>query len=157
MKTLRRYPERLKAYNEAMLKMLENEEIEIVSETPKDCKDPFRNLYHLPHSAVVKEERLATNVRVVFDGSAENGDGISLNSQLLEGPALQQDIAALQILLRMKKYVIIGDISRMFYNVYLQEPFRDYYRFLWNFDTNANEPKVYRFRSITMGAKDSSF
>lgn len=70
---------------------------------------------------------------------------------------MQQDIAALQILLRMKKYVIIGDISRMFYNIYLQEQFRDYYRFLWNFDTNANEPKVYRFRSITMGAKDSPF
>merc|ERR1712148_154591 len=90
-------------------------------------------------------------------GSAENGDGISLNSQLLEGPALQQDIAALQILLRVEKYVIIGDISRMLYNVYLQEKFRDYYRFLWNFDTNATEPKVYRFRSITMGAKDSPF
>ena len=88
MKSLHRYPERLIAYNEAMIKMWENEEIEIVNETPKDCKDPFRNLYHLPHSAVVKEERLTTNVRVVFDGSAENGDGISLNSQLLEGPAL---------------------------------------------------------------------
>merc|ERR1711894_168438 len=45
----------------------------------------------------------------------------------------------------------------MFYDVYLQENFRDYYRFLWNFDTNATEPKVYRFRSITMGAKDLPF
>ena len=93
----------------------------------------------------------------MFDGSEENGDGISLNSQLLEGPALQQDKAELQILLRMKKYVIIGGISRMFYHMYQQEQFRDYYRFLWNFDTNANEPKVYSFRSITMGAKDSPF
>ena len=113
-----------------MLKMLENEEIELVNETTKDRKDPFRNLYHLTHSAVVKEKRLAMNLRVVFDGSAENGDGISLDSLLLEGPTLQQDIAALQILLRMKKYVIIGDISRMFYNIYLQEQFRNYYRFL---------------------------
>ena len=79
MKSLHKYPERLKAYNE---------EIELVNETSKDSKDPFRALYHLPHSAVVKEEILATNVRVVFDGSAENGDGISLNSQLLEGSAL---------------------------------------------------------------------
>ena len=157
MKSLRRYPERLQAYNEAMQKMLQNQEIEEVKETKEDCQNPRRNLYHLPHSAVVKEERLTTNVRVVFDGSAENNDGISLNSQLLEGPALQQDIAALQILLRLKKYVIIGDISRMFYNIYLQEEFRDYYRFLWNFDTDAEEPKVYRFRSITMGAKDSPF
>ena len=45
----------------------------------------------------------------------------------------------------------------MFYNIYLQEEFRYYYRFLWNFDANANEPKVYRFSSITMGAKDSPF
>ena len=66
---------------------------------------------------MVKEERLSTTVRVVFDVSAENGDEISLNSQLLERPALQQDIAALQILLRMKKYVIIGDIYRMFHNI----------------------------------------
>ena len=155
MKSLHRYPERLKAYNEAMLKMLENGEIEFVRETPKNSKDPLRDLYHLPHSGVVKEERLTTNVRGVFDGSAENPDGTSLNSQLLEWPALQQDIAALQILLRMKKYVIIGEMSRMVYNIYLQEQFLDYYRFLWNFDTNGKEPKVYRFRSITMEAKDS--
>ena len=38
------------------VKMLENEEIELVNETPKDCKDPFRDLYHLPHCEVVKEE-----------------------------------------------------------------------------------------------------
>ena len=81
---------------------------------------------------------MATNVRVVFDGSAENGDGISLNIQLLEAPALQQDIAALQILLRMKKYVIIGDISRMFYNICLQEQFCDY---IWKYNEIMEELK----------------
>lgn len=78
----------MKASNEALLKILEYEQIELVNETAKDSKDPFRDLYHLPHSAAPKEEKLITNVRVVFDGSAENGDGISLNSHLLEGPAL---------------------------------------------------------------------
>ena len=38
MKSFHKYPERLKAYNEAMLKMLENEEIELVNETAKDSK-----------------------------------------------------------------------------------------------------------------------
>ena len=131
--------------------------VALVNETPKDSKDPSRDLYHFPHSTVVKEEGLATIVRVVFGGSAENGDGISLNSQLLEGPAMQQNIAALQILLLMKKYVVIADISRAFYLIYLQEQFRDYYRFLWNIDTNANKTNVYRFRSITMGAKGYPF
>ena len=103
----------------------------------------------MPHFAVIKEERLTTNVRAIFDGSAENGDGISLHSQLLEGLALQQDIAALQILLHMRQYVIIGGISRMFYNPYLQSQFRDYYCFLWSFETYTDEPKVYLFWSIT--------
>ena len=81
MKSLHKYPERFKAYNEDMHKMLENEEIKLVNETTKDSKDLCRHSYHLPHSAVVKEERLTTTVRVVFDGSAKNSDGLSLNSQ----------------------------------------------------------------------------
>ena len=48
MKSLRRYPERLQAYNEAMLKMLQNQEIEEVKETIEDCQNPRRNLYNLP-------------------------------------------------------------------------------------------------------------
>ena len=95
-------------------------EIELVNESAKDRKDPFRDFYNFPHSAEFKEERWTTNVRVVFDGAAENGDGILLNSQLLVGPALQQGKASLQILLRLQKYVTIGDISRMFFSMYLQ-------------------------------------
>ena len=42
MKSLHKYPERLKSYNDAKLKILENEEIELVNETAKDSKNPFR-------------------------------------------------------------------------------------------------------------------
>ena len=56
MKSLYKYPERLNAYNEAMHKMLENEETELVNETTKDCKDPFRNVYHRPHSAGLRRK-----------------------------------------------------------------------------------------------------
>ena len=41
MKLPHKYPERLKAHNEAMLKMLENKEVELVNKTSKDSKDPF--------------------------------------------------------------------------------------------------------------------
>ena len=43
VKSLRRYPERLKSYNEAMLKALVNEEIEPGKEDPKICKDHYRD------------------------------------------------------------------------------------------------------------------
>ena len=45
----------------------------------------------------------------------------------------------------------------MFYNIAIQEPFRDYYRFLWNFDNEQDEPKIYRFKMLLMGASDSPF
>ena len=44
----------------------------------------------------------------------------------------------------------------MFYCINLDEKHRDYYRFLWNDDPNA-EPKIYRFKRLTMGSVDSPF
>ena len=43
----------------------------------------------------------------------------------------------------------------MFYNIDIQEKFRDNYRILWNFTNNEEEPKVYRFKKLIMGANDS--
>ena len=157
MRSLRRRPDRLQIYNEALKKMLDNDEIKEVIENPQESKKADRNLFYIPHSAVVKPERLTTTIRVVFDASASNGEGHSLNEQLLEGPKLQLDITALLIKLRLKKIVLIADISRMFYNIAIQEPFRDYYRFLWNFDNEQDEPKIYRFKAVLMGASDSPF
>ena len=157
MRSLRRHPDRLQTYNEALKKMLDNDEIEEVIENPQESKRPDKNLFYIPHSAVVKPERLTTTIRVVFDASASNSEGHSLNGQLLEGPKLQLDITSLLIQLRLKKIVLIADISRMFYNIAIQEPFRDYYRFLWNFNTEQDEPKIYRFKAVLMGASDSPF
>ena len=116
-----------------------------------------RNIYYLPHSCVVKEERVTTKVRMVFDASAKNSEGQSLNDQLLEGPKLQLDIVALLLKLRMKKIVLVSDVSKMFHQILIQEPYRDYYRFLWNFDMDAEEPKIYRFKFLLMGSKDSPY
>ena len=85
-------------------------------------------------------------MRVVFDASAKNSEGISLNDNLLKGPKKQIDLIALLIKLRLNKIVLVGDISRMFYNIDIQEKFRDNYRILWNFTNNEEEPKVYRFK-----------
>ena len=156
MRTLRRHPERLKMYNEAMRAMLDKQEVEKVTEDPSISKSMSSILYYIPHSGVYKKERVTTSLRIVFDASAKNPQGVSLNDQLLEGPKLQLDIVELLIKLRLKRIVILGDLKRMFYNILIQEDCRDYFRFLWNFE-DEERPNIFRFRTLIMGAKSSPY
>ena len=148
-------PLKFKAYNEALKCMLENEEIEEVLEDNTSSKNMDRFINYIPHSAVTKQERVTTSTRIVFDASSKNSEGISLNDQLLKGPKKQIDLIALLMKFRMHPIILIADISRMFYNIEIQEQYRDYYRLLWNFEDNDNPPKVYRFKRIIMGSNDS--
>ena len=147
--------EKNRAYNEALKGMLNNDEIEQVKEGINATKSMNRSLYYIPHSGAWKAGRITTAMRVVFDASAKNSEGISLNDNLLKGPKKQIDLIALLIKLRLSKIVLVGDISRTFYNIDIQEKFRDNYRILWNFTNNEEEPKVYRFKKLIMGANDS--
>ena len=94
---------------------------------------------------------------MVFDASANNSEGQSRNDQLLEGPKLQLDMVALLIKLRMKKIILVSDVSKMSHQILIQEPYRDYYGFLRNFDIDAEELKIYRFKLLLMGSKDSPY
>ena len=136
--------------------MIKNGEIEEVVEDPKESKNMNRYLNYLPHHGVIKLERLSAKCRVVFDGSAKNSAGISLNSNLLPEPKRQLYIVHLLISFMLHPIALVGDISRMFYCINLNEKFRDYYRLLWN-DQKDEMPKIYRFKRLTMGTVDSPF
>lgn len=70
-----------------------------------------RATYYMPHRAVIKEERVTTRLRVVFDASSRMPGCISLNYCLFPGPNLNPDL--LSVLL---KYPIafMSDISKAF-------------------------------------------
>ena len=93
-KSLNRNPEKNRAYNEALKCMLDNDEIEEVKEDINATKSMNRSLYYIPHSGVWKADRITTALRVVFDASAKNSEGISLNDNLLKGPKKQIDLIA---------------------------------------------------------------
>ena len=93
--------------------------------------------------------RISTKCRIVFDASDKESEGVSLNSNLLPGPKRQLDIILLLINFRRHPYTLVGDISRMFYCINLEKKYRNYYRFLWN-DSPNEEPKMYRFKRLTM-------
>ena len=155
-KSLEKDKAKQEIYTESINQMIKNGEIEEVKEHRKESQNMNRHINYLPHHGVIKMGRLTTKCRVVFDGSAKNSEGISLNSNLLPGPKRQLDIVHLLINFRLHPIALVGDISRMFYCINLNEEFRDYYRLLWN-EKKDEIPKIYRFKRLTMGTVDSPF
>ena len=104
--------------------------------------------WFLPHFPVVKEDRVKTKVRVVFDAAAKR-DGKSLNDAIWPGPKLQRDLVDVLTRFRRAPVALSADISEMFLQVELQEKDRPYHRFLWrDFDT-SRESDVYETHAKT--------
>ena len=51
-----------------------------------------QEVFYLTHHAVFKASSTATKKWVVFDGSAQTSNGLSLNDTLMVGPTIQQDL-----------------------------------------------------------------
>ena len=154
--TLERDKLKNKTYCEAIQQLIDKEEVEEVDEDPRKSKNMDACFNYLPHHGVFKMDRISTKCRIVFDGSAKNSEGVSLNENLLPGPRRQLDIILLLINFRMHPYTIVGDISRMFQQINLDEKYRDLYRHLLH-DDATKEPRVFRFKRLTMGSVDSPF
>ena len=90
---LRHDPVKAKAYNSAINEYVEKGFAEAV---PNE-NDEDRTVRYLPHHAVFCDDKTTTKCRMVFDASAREGDGVSLNNCVLLGPALQPDIASVLI------------------------------------------------------------
>ena len=135
--------------------LIQNEEVEKVYEAPLTASEPGRVIFYLPHLPIVNEQKTTTKVRPVFDGSAKNHQGVSLNDQLLAGPKTQRSISTLMLQLRLNPVVIICDVVRMFYSIGINEEperlmeglsnNRDLLRFLWK-GVGNDEPEIFRFK-----------
>ncbi|XP_017791907.1 PREDICTED: uncharacterized protein LOC108573927 [Habropoda laboriosa] len=84
--------------------------------------------YYLPHHAVIKESSQTTKIRVVFDGSSKSNTGTSLNDTLMVGPTIQDDINSLLLRFRLYKYVLTGDIEKMYRQFLVREEDRKFQR-----------------------------
>lgn len=68
-RSLERYPDKFKVYNDAIEAMIENKETEEVTENPNISKSMSPCLYYIPHSGVYKKDRVTASLRIVFDTS----------------------------------------------------------------------------------------
>ena len=153
---LRANPILKQAYVDAMNEYINMKVVEKV--TDQNITDLVRrDVYFLPHRAVYDEGRLSTKCRIVFDASAKSGNKLSLNYNLVCGPALQLSFLAIEVRFRTKRYILIGDIGKMFLQIRIKEEDCNYPRFLWKHPDSKGEPEVWRWNSLIFGAGDSPF
>lgn len=112
--------------------------------------------YHLPHHAVIKQESESTKVRVVFDGSAPTSSGYSLNDILMTGPNMQDSLFAILIRARQYKFLLTGDIEKMYRQVLVDSGDRSLQRILWR-ENESTPIQVYDLNTLTYGTASASY
>ena len=86
------------AYHDFINEFLDLKHLEKI--LPNEVAKPSGTYCYLPHHIVRKDSSTTTKYRLVFDGSACNSDKVSLNTSILVGAKLQDDL--LQILVRFR-------------------------------------------------------
>lgn len=116
----------------------------------------FSSAYYIPHHAVFKEQTSSSKIRVVFDASLRDIQGVSLNDTLFVGPKLQRDIFALLLSFRIFSYVFVCDIKQMYRQINVHPEFWNFQRILWRF--SPSEPlQEYFLRTVVYGVSSSPY
>ncbi|XP_071578820.1 uncharacterized protein [Temnothorax nylanderi] len=121
-----------------------------------DSLDNLENVVYLPHHGVLKESSSSTKLRVVFNASAKNNRGVSLNDALFVGPVMQDNL--IDIIIRFRFYIIAltADLQKMYRQVLVHEDDRDFQRILWRFSCEEII-KAYRLNTVTYGEACAAF
>lgn len=113
---------------------------------------PGQICYHIPHHVASKDKK----PRIVFDASCKTNRGISLNDVQMLGEKLQPDLHETVMRLRKFRYVVCGDIKRMFNQVRIDESQWDCQRIFWR--ENENELlREYWLTVVTFGLTASAY
>ncbi|XP_031329590.1 uncharacterized protein LOC116160515 [Photinus pyralis] len=115
-----------------------------------------KNSYYLPHHGVLKNEKVTTKLRVVFNASAKTTSGRSLNELQAVGPVIQRDLFSIVVSFRMYRYAISADIEKMYRQVLICPSQRHLQRILWR-NNDAEEPLSYDLNTVTYGTAAASF
>ncbi|XP_055922710.1 uncharacterized protein LOC129953537 [Eupeodes corollae] len=117
---------------------------------------PNGRCFYLPHHAVLKPDSSSTKLRVVFDGSAKDSTGKSLNSTLLIGPPIQRNLIGVCLRFRQHPFVFTADVVKMFRQIWVDDSHADYQRIVWR-ESPSKEIEHYRLRTVTYGTASAPF
>ncbi|XP_075977746.1 uncharacterized protein LOC142977620 [Anticarsia gemmatalis] len=105
---------------------------------------------YLPHHAVVRQDKLTTKVRVVYDASCKGTNGVSLNDTLMVGPTLQADLRHIVMRWRQHPICLAADIEKMYRQIKVARPDTDFQRIVWREDP-SKEIEDFRLLTVTFG------
>ena len=125
-----------------------------VTDQAQGESDVSHPVFYLPHRPVVRESSLSTRIRPVFDASAREVGGVSLNDCLHVGPSLTPNICDVLSRFRRHQVAVVADISKAFLNIELQEEDADVQRLLWDVNGVRRHMKVGR---VLFGINSSPF
>ncbi|XP_026063123.1 uncharacterized protein LOC113046525 [Carassius auratus] len=145
-------------YNEVVNDYLEQG---IVEDAVEEESSPTTVKYYMPHHAVLREDKVTTKLRVVFDASSHDTDSPSLNDCLLTGPNLNPDLLSILIKFRLHAIAFTADIKKAFLQISLAEKDRDAVRFLWldalPHEVRGEKLRVLRMTRVVFGVSPSPF
>ena len=146
-----RQPEVAKKYETFMEEYLSLHHME---EVP-DAEVNSENSSYFPHHAVFKNDG-SRKIRVVFNASQKDSNGVSLNSLLYAGPKLQEDVLAILLRWAFFKFAFTCDIVKMFRQFLIHEDDQDWQRILWRM-TPEEILRIFRLLTITYGTVSAPF
>ena len=135
---------------EKVVKILEKQLEEGIIEKVTEEDSQERQVHYVPWHTVIREWHETTPIRIVYNLSNKDKNGLSLNSCQSAGPNLLPDTIKLLTQFRSKKVGFTVDIRKMFHQILLDDEQKDLHRFL-----AFNE--VYRFLTLVMGETSSPF
>ena len=118
--------------------------------TKEEAGAPVTRKWYLPHHPVVNPKKPG-KVRRVCDAAAKF-QGSSLNSHLLSGPDLLNNLVGIFMRFREEKVALSGDIEAMLNQVAVPEADQGALRFLWR-QSPESPIEVYQYVRHIFGAK----
>ena len=151
---LDRNPDLRKRYSDFINEFISLGHMEVIPQ--EEINKPSNEVYYLPHHCVFKEDSTTTKLRVVFDGSSKTSNGVSLNESLMIGPVVQNYLFTILNRFRFKVVALSADIAKMYRQVELDSPDKDFHRLLWRNSKNE-EIQHLRMMRVTYGIASSAF
>ncbi|GFW03952.1 integrase catalytic domain-containing protein [Trichonephila clavipes] len=111
--------------------------------------------YYIPHHGVLRPQKLATKLRIVFNGSSPTTTGISLNDILLKGE-VKEDVFETISRFRRHKFAFTTDIQKMYRQILINPDQQDLQRIIWKHGLDA-EILTYRLKTVTYGLSNAPF
>lgn len=121
--------------------------------TPPDPTTPH---YYIPHFAVWNLDSSTTKLRVVFNASCATTTGVSLNDILMVGPILQSDLFTHLLKIRTQRYMIAGDITKMYRQIGIDDDDKQFLLVLWCRPGEATI-RTFRLNTVTYGTAPAPF